>query len=216
MTFLESLERNKPESIHGYGFVDLTGQCFERLTVIKFSGTDKNQRSRWLCKCLCGNEKIVGINSLKQGHTKSCGCLNKEKRTLWGINNTYRRKEKGRSGFNQLLNMYKKNANRRKLEFNISESEFLNLVQSNCFYCGKKPTNISYNHFKSSTEKAIEHGKFIYNGLDRLDNNIGYTIDNVVPCCKTCNTAKMQMTQQEFFDWIKQVYEYFIKGKEND
>ena len=53
-------------------FIDLTGQKFGRLTVIKYVG-----KSKWLCKCECGNEKIVSTTHLKND-TKSCGCLRAE------------------------------------------------------------------------------------------------------------------------------------------
>ena len=57
-------------------FIDLAGKKFGRWTVIKKGYPSKNGNTRWLCKCDCGTEKIVfGIN-LRQGRTKSCGCLN--------------------------------------------------------------------------------------------------------------------------------------------
>jgi hypothetical protein len=56
--------------------VDLTGQRFGRLTVIKDSGErDKNSGIRWLCKCDCGREILTKGYSLKCGDTNSCGCL---------------------------------------------------------------------------------------------------------------------------------------------
>ena len=55
--------------------VDITGQKFGRLTAIKYVGKDKYRRLLWLCKCDCGNEKVVAKSVLKCGATKSCGCL---------------------------------------------------------------------------------------------------------------------------------------------
>ena len=57
---------------------DLTGKRFGRLTVIKYYGSNKKGKSLWLCKCKCGNNKIVLGNSLVTNLTKSCGCYNKE------------------------------------------------------------------------------------------------------------------------------------------
>ena len=57
--------------------VDLTGQKFGRLTVVRF-GHKENGRKYYLCQCDCGNFKIVSNHSLKSGNTKSCGCLHKE------------------------------------------------------------------------------------------------------------------------------------------
>ncbi len=57
--------------------VDLTGQRFGRLVVLN---REKNRKSNatWLCKCDCGNQKIVVGDYLRTGRTKSCGCLDKE------------------------------------------------------------------------------------------------------------------------------------------
>jgi hypothetical protein len=52
----------------------ISGQVFEKLTTIsKIEGVG----NKWLCKCECGNEKIVSANSLKSKNTRSCGCLSK-------------------------------------------------------------------------------------------------------------------------------------------
>ena len=58
---------------------DLTGQKFGRLTVIERAGTSKGRKALWLCKCECGNEKVIMGNNLKSGATMSCGCLGSEK-----------------------------------------------------------------------------------------------------------------------------------------
>ena len=57
---------------------DLKGKKFNRLTVLEFSEV-KNNRAYWKCECECGNIVYVNGTKLKSSHTKSCGCLNKEK-----------------------------------------------------------------------------------------------------------------------------------------
>ena len=64
------------------GFIDLTGQLFGRLTVIgrvesRFSPQGK-PRTHWLCSCACGNSATVNVAKLRNGHTRSCGCLQPE------------------------------------------------------------------------------------------------------------------------------------------
>ena len=54
---------------------DLTGQVFGRLTVLERAENSKSGRSRWRCLCECGNECIVQSSNLKNGNSKSCGCL---------------------------------------------------------------------------------------------------------------------------------------------
>ena len=61
--------------------VDLTGKTFGRLTVVSRAKGDKNNNSRWNCKCSCGNEKVIKAVNLKNGNTKSCGCLALELRS---------------------------------------------------------------------------------------------------------------------------------------
>ncbi|HIG0358913.1 TPA: hypothetical protein ACX96Z_000476 [Clostridium sporogenes] len=59
-------------------FIDLTGQQFGRLTVIRYSGKDKFGHSQWLCKCDCGNKKILSSPNFKNGSVRSCGCIYEE------------------------------------------------------------------------------------------------------------------------------------------
>lgn len=67
----------KPTKIR---FTDITGQQFGRLTVLAYAGA-RNGRRYWLCRCKCGNGSQVHTKNLRNGNTKSCGCLNVEKIT---------------------------------------------------------------------------------------------------------------------------------------
>lgn len=55
--------------------LNLTGKRFGKLVVIKTAGKTKNGAYLWQCKCDCGNEIIANVGNLRNGHTKSCGCL---------------------------------------------------------------------------------------------------------------------------------------------
>lgn len=54
--------------------IDLTGNKYGLLTVVRLSGRDKYGRSRWLCSCDCGSITDVASNNLRTGNTTSCGC----------------------------------------------------------------------------------------------------------------------------------------------
>ena len=59
--------------------VDLTGQKFNMLSVIKRADFEKYKgNTTWECQCECGNIVEVDSQSLRRGYTKSCGCLRKE------------------------------------------------------------------------------------------------------------------------------------------
>ena len=59
--------------------IDLAGETFGRLTAVEYVGSAQ-RNSQWRCVCTCGGEKVVSGSSLRQGHTRSCGCLWKEHR----------------------------------------------------------------------------------------------------------------------------------------
>jgi len=61
--------------------VDLTGQTFGRLKVIRRAPENWHGRVSWVCACECGNECIVRGHELQQKKTKSCGCLQREPTT---------------------------------------------------------------------------------------------------------------------------------------
>ena len=62
-------------------FIDLTGMRFGRLVVLKRS-PDAGKGVKWICRCDCGNTTAVYAAKLKNGHTQSCGCLQKERTSL--------------------------------------------------------------------------------------------------------------------------------------
>ena len=54
--------------------IDMTNLRFGQLVVLKRAENDKYGKAQWLCKCDCGNEKIINGASLRKGLTTSCGC----------------------------------------------------------------------------------------------------------------------------------------------
>ena len=55
--------------------IDLTNQSFGRWTVLRREGSNQYNQAMWLCKCKCGTEKVVPSQALRNGESKSCGCL---------------------------------------------------------------------------------------------------------------------------------------------
>lgn len=115
---------------------------------------------------------------------------------------------KGEAAFNQVLVKYKSNANKRSLDWQLSEGEFRLLTQGHCWYCGSEPTNSIQLSRRDGRHRF--YGDYIHNGIDRLDNNLGYTFYNCVPCCKVCNQAKYTMTVTDFKKWIRNVHKIFV------
>ena len=149
----------------------------------------KHTGAWWECKCDCGNKTIVRGTMLRQGNTQSCGCLQRDRVK---VANSL---QPGQAAKNRLLRRYKYYAKKRHLEWAISNKEFFFLTQRECFYCDRSP------------EQIVEerNGIYTYNGIDRIDNLLGYTIENTVSCCKICNMAKGKMSMSKFVDLCIQI-----------
>lgn len=173
---------------------EIIGQKFGRLTVLEYIDRNKG----YLCECECGNKTNARSWSLKTGRHESCGCLAKEKLA----------KRNFKEGFialkNEIYKNYSKAAKRRGYSFELTKDEFFELIAGNCEYCGIKPST----EWFGTKRTIIDTSEFKYNGVDRVDNNEGYTIENSVSCCKFCNNAKNTMTTEEFMEWITRVYKY--------
>lgn len=163
---------------------DLTGMVFHRLTVLEEAPIGANWKVRWKCRCECGTELITRAEQLTAGHTRSCGCLQKEAARRSGKLGT---KGPGVYAFNTLLTRYKKSAAIRGFNWELSEEEFRALTSKDCFYCGSEPTAF-----------IVKSSVYLYNGIDRINNNIGYQLSNVISCCKYCNYGKRDLTIAEF------------------
>ncbi len=91
----------------------------------------------------------------------------------------------------------------------LTQEQFKKLIQSNCDYCKRQPSNK-----KKLKRKTLDY--IVYNGVDRVDSSRGYTLDNCVPCCYKCNIAKSDMTRAEFFEWILEVAKQIAGNKASE
>lgn len=65
-----------PKGFYFGNVKNLKGKTFGRLIVLQeVEKRDRWLNVRWLCKCQCGNIKIISSRALQNGNTRSCGCL---------------------------------------------------------------------------------------------------------------------------------------------
>lgn len=144
----------------------LLGKRFGKLVVEKIVGTDKRHNSTCQCLCDCGNRKNVLSYRLKNKHTKSCGCA-------WHPRNL--------QPYEWLYHLLKVSAKRTGRNADMTFHEFLSFTTIKyCHYCG---TELEWSPFN-------EKGKNKSYYLDRKDNDVGYTKNNCVVCCRRCNWIK--------------------------
>lgn len=68
--------------------IDLTGKRFGRLVALSRFGTTSDGEPTWLFRCDCGRTVVVRGRDVRSGHTKSCGCLGSEQRSINGRSKT--------------------------------------------------------------------------------------------------------------------------------
>lgn len=158
------------------------------------------KRKKVLCRCICGKEKIFRYDSFlcknELDRAKSCGC----KHTYRNNFNAQKRRNP-ESVYRYLYEQYQSGAKSRNLEFDLSKEEYLEIVKQNCYYCGSKPELKQPHRGK---------GKYVgipvpYNGIDRIDSNVGYIKENCLPCCTKCNYMKSDMSISSFTNHIMKI-----------
>jgi len=186
---------------------DISGQKFGRLIVIDFNNINHNKGATWNCICSCGKKTIVDGRYLRRGSTTSCGCYARE---------SYRNPNKS---MNDYYFQIKAQANYNGKTFSLTKKEFSILVQKKCNYCGNMPTN-KFNPYlkKDGTVRSkryenydisyLESLTILIHGLDRVDSDKGYSVDNVVPCCWKCNMFKNTLSLSEFLEHVNKIYKY--------
>lgn len=173
-------------------FIDLTGKVFGSLTILNRNGT-RDKKPVWLCRCICGKviERVTQTFTTRPLRNHNCGCL--------GNGPSQDPKE---SGLIAVIAYYKSNCKAKNQIWNLTKDQAKQLFISNCHYCNNEP--------KSTITAKNSYMSFTYNGIDRKDNNIGYEIDNCVPCCKECNFLKRNLNYSDFLKKIKKIYEVII------
>lgn len=89
---------------------------------------------------------------------------------------------------------------KREVEFCLTEEEFRELIFSDCFYCGASPSI------------PLHSGRFFRNGIDRVDNELGYFYHNCIPACWTCNKMKSNLDVTSFLEHSKKIFKNSSKN----
>jgi hypothetical protein len=170
---------------------NLVGKRFGRLSVTAQTDSQHN-RTRWVCVCDCGKTVISTSRALLHDNRKSCGCLRidiaKDKMRLPSMNTSL---PEGEAAFNVLFGIYSRNAMGRGYTFELSKDIFRTLTKGLCHYCDSVPSRSFHN-------SGLCKSQYIYNGIDRIDNSVGYVPSNCVSCCKMCNSMKSNYSYEEF------------------
>lgn len=167
-----------------------------KLTVVNVETFGAGRNAVAVCLCDCGNTTRVIYQNL--GKMKSCGCSQYDKSFIKKRDkSTYPTLPKGEAMMNSLYSSTRSAALRRSLDFDMTKEDFINKVTSDCEYCGAAPP------YKTTYRKdgsEMYNGGVNANGLDRVDNSIGYTNSNTVSCCTACNLSKHTRSKESFLE----------------
>lgn len=106
----------------------------------------------------------------------------------------------GGSAISTRIARYRISAKKKGLVWRLTKAEFEDITARDCRYCGSSPTNL----------QRHAGNVFTYNGIDRVDNRQGYTLDNSVPCCRSCNSAKGKLGVSEFLEWVRRIVNHSL------
>lgn len=162
--------------------IDLTGKRFGYWTVLK-RAPNKGKRVFWLCRCVCGNVKIVQGTSLKNGVSKSCGCKKSENHfKSHGLHDTA---------------LYRKWASVKNRCFNRNDKMYKHYGERDITMCDEWK-----NDFKAFYNWSMKNGYKENLELDRIDNDGNY-------CPENCR----YVTHQENLRNMKRTLKVTFKGE---
>lgn len=144
----------------------------------------------WLALCSCGKEYKCNPKEIIDRKYSVCGDCPRQRPVKTSVEALY----------SITFRHYQRAAKNRNYSFELSLDEFKSLVKSPCHYCNRISSNKVSNKLKT---RSIE-----INGIDRKDNNLGYTKENSLACCCICNRAKLTTGYDDFLLWIEKVYKY--------
>ncbi len=144
--------------------IDVSGERFSKLVAIEYFG-----KSYWTCRCDCGNIKVIHLQKMKSGWTKSCGCIQKE----WARDRQYKHGKTRTSIYRIYRGMLRRC-------YDVDNPAYHNYGGRGIDVCGRWLE--SFSNFYSDMGDKPENMS-----LDRINNNKGYSLEN----CKW-STQKQQ------------------------
>lgn len=182
------------KGLHDSRCIDLTGQTFGFLTVVKISDARVENRVTWECKCICGNIKLLTSNHLKRGRYKSCGC----KHRAPGVFNP------NWKGYGELSKSqwrrYLTHAKEIKVPFKLTIEEMWHLFLKQNRTCALSGLALTFSTKRNGTDGNAS--------LDRIDSSKGYIVGNVQWIDKRFNWMKKDYPVKEFIQLCTLVSDY--------
>lgn len=169
--------------------IGFKNEAFEIISI----HSEKNGKTIYNVKCnKCGNIYQRTVQSVKKYQGKGClDCTPRFSKTTVPYHSP-------------MYHHYKKHAEDKNRNFDLTLDQFYEIIKKDCHYCGSKPKINSIYSEKYGKNKIPEP----FNGVDRIDSSLGYSVNNCLPCCEKCNKMKLVYETNDFLNHIKQIYEF--------
>jgi len=178
------------------------GDVINGFRVLRVLGQGAGKHARLVSACKACNKTFEAYKGTLR-KANSCGCLKRDSAS-WksvGPNTMPWQLPSGEAAFNNLLHSYRSKALKRGFVFDLTKEEFRELVTGECVYCGDSLGSLSRGLGKTS-------GDFRFTGVDRAVNEEGYTKENAVSCCSTCNFMKHKLGSSAFLEHVSKIYKH--------
>lgn len=167
------------------------GETRGKLTIIEILPSISSRHGYVICSCICGGIRKIRVDQFRKDTSNGCNKCGK--------------------GFSfkpnsKLFRDYKSRANAKNQQFTLTFYQFEEFISKNCYYCNIEPVE----HINKGKNTIY---KFKSNGIDRLDSNLGYIIDNCVTSCGRCNIMKNNMKYKDFIEHINKIYKNLSNNK---
>lgn len=159
-------------------FQDLTGAQYGRLIALEFVGV-KNKKTYWLWRCECGVVKELPPGDIKNGRTKSCGCLGRETSTARGHSSATHGHTVGTRS-----SMYRTWSSMRNRCNNPRHPAYPHYGARGIAVCAR------WNNFEYFLADMGDRPTGL--SLDRIDNDQGYSSEN----CRWATKAQQSQNQR--------------------
>lgn len=188
------------------------GKKYHHLTMLKpvrSGGAGKGMY--WLAQCDCGTTREVRASEAALGYVKTCGKCQYHLALVQGAGAKGGHKFSQNHGRNRGLReqerRYMYSAMKRSIPWHLTPREFEHIVKQPCTYCQAEPRE-----YKARLKKGKgRQVSALMNGIDRIDSSKGYTLDNCISCCTTCNRMKLDLPIADFIKQCTKVSVLFDK-----
>lgn len=177
-------------------YINIQGEKFGKLTAIEVHSKSRNGHERWVCECECGNTAHVLKTHLRQGNTKSCGCLiertGKDHPSWKGHGDI-----SAKFWHHNIVRSANGEKGRKEIPLEVTIENVWDLFLQQDRKCALSGIKLRFPRTSGNNEWTAS--------LDRIDSSKGYTKNNIQWVHKDINVMKNKYNNEYFIQTCKRI-----------